>query len=90
MEGASECERVRQDVSAYLDGELAQERAAEVERHLQACASCRAAYARERALKARLKSRGRAPAPPDVARRIRDRLLEEDERESGGPGGASK
>ncbi len=89
MDGASECERVLRDVSAYLDGELTEERAAQVARHLETCAPCGAAYREERALKARLKARKRVPAPPDVERRIRERLLEEDERESGGPGGAS-
>ena len=89
MDDASGCERVLRDVSAYLDGELAQERAAEIERHLESCVSCRAAYERERALVARVKTRKVTPAPPDVARRIRERLLEEDEREGGGPGGAS-
>ena len=83
------CERVLRDVSAYLDGELAQERAAELARHLETCASCRRAYERERALKARLKARRRPPVPPEVERRIRERLLAEDEGEGGDPGAAS-
>jgi len=39
---AMKCSKVRKLVSAYLDGELGEARAREVEAHLAACSDCRA------------------------------------------------
>ncbi len=66
------------ELSAYLDGELTSEGAARVARHLEGCTACSVRYESEKALLIRLRHRRRGPAPPDVARRIRQRLLEED------------
>lgn len=44
------CTGVRDDLIAWLDGELEVARAREVQRHVQGCSSCEAAAARPRAL----------------------------------------
>ncbi|HTZ77611.1 MAG TPA: anti-sigma factor [Stellaceae bacterium] len=52
-------------LSAYIDGELATDRAADVERHLKDCAECRAFYDAERRMSAVIRNEGerfRAPA----------------------------
>ena len=45
------CERARQDLSAWIDGELAPAEQAATETHLQTCASCRSAAADLRAIR---------------------------------------
>jgi anti-sigma factor RsiW len=61
------CEDPR--LSAYLDGELSAEEAAEVERHLAECATCRARLrALERIAKTLRRARPAAPAANPVIR----------------------
>jgi RNA polymerase sigma-70 factor (ECF subfamily) len=73
------CEEARSEVSAYLDGELPAERAALLEAHLGACATCPPLY---QALVGVTTSLGslRDPdsvVPPALAERVRARLEEE-------------
>jgi len=70
-----------EDLTALLDGALPSDRAAEVERHLAACAACRADERRLRGAVAALAS---LPPPPDLppffGARLEARLREERER----------
>lgn len=70
-----ECERARDLIDAYLDRELALEVSAEVERHLETCAACRALYEGRRTLSAHLKEPAlHAAAPERLRRRIADAI----------------
>jgi len=66
-------------LSAYIDGELAADRAADVERHLRECAECGALYDAERRMSAVIRNEGerfRAPA------HLRARIVSEIDRKS--------
>lgn len=81
-----ECDEVVREMSAYVDGELNVERAAEVALHLVRCAPCRARYESESALVKRIRGGSTSPAPQEVRRGIIERLLEEDRRDRGDDG----
>jgi anti-sigma factor (TIGR02949 family) len=64
----------------YLDGELTEDRAAEVRRHLDHCAPCLKVSDFEAAYVRFLEARTRAQRAPDTLRkRVLERLLFEDE-----------
>ncbi len=70
-------------ISPYLDGELAQEKVAEVERHLESCEACRALVEGERAVSGAVRHHGerfRAPA------HLKARVLTEVKRRGRGSG----
>ena len=70
-----ECETIRQLLPAYGDNELSVESAVEVERHLHACARCRAALARQRTFSETVgRLYPRAPLPPGLEDRVRRTL----------------
>jgi anti-sigma factor RsiW len=70
-----ECERARELIDAYLDRELAVEVSAEIERHIETCAACRARHEGRRALSAHLKEPALYVAAPDsLRRRIADAI----------------
>ncbi len=56
-----------EDLSAYLDGELAPARRSEVEAHLVSCPSCPKELARLRGASAAFKAQGRPAAPAGLA-----------------------
>ena len=70
------CRQVASRLYEYLDGELTPEMAARIRDHLADCAPCFSRFSFEeaflRVLQARNAGRG---APPDLRRRILDRLL---------------
>ena len=81
----NECERIREQFSAYLDGELTETEAETVRAHLDACPACRAEYAAWLALSEALEP-GELPeglhesvmaklAPDIAARRKKQRLV---------------
>jgi anti-sigma factor RsiW len=73
-----ECDRARQLIDAYVDRELAVELSAEIERHIEDCAACRARYECRRALSAQLHDPALyAPAPEQLRRRIVDAIAAE-------------
>jgi predicted anti-sigma-YlaC factor YlaD len=63
------CDRSREELSAGLDGEAAPGRSAELSRHLEVCADCRAWAADSRALHRSLRL-GPAPEVPDLTAAI--------------------
>jgi len=74
-----DCTHIRSLVSPYIDGELAAEKAAEVERHLESCEACRALIEGERRVSVAVRHHGerfRAPA------HLKARVLSEVERRS--------
>jgi anti-sigma factor (TIGR02949 family) len=80
---AMDCTHIRSLVSPYIDGELAAEKAAEVERHLESCEACRALVEDERRVSAAVRHHGerfRAPA------HLKARVLSEVGRRSRGSG----
>jgi anti-sigma factor RsiW len=66
-----ECEAARQELNAYVDGELAPEERMAIERHLEGCAACRAESELLRLVTQSLSLVPR-PEPPEA---MRQRLL---------------
>jgi len=80
-----DCNQSQNLLSGYIDGELAEDRVALIEQHLESCASCRALYANERRMSEFLRTQGerfRAPAHlkaairSEIERRARPRFAE--------------
>src|SRR5579863_5987976 len=80
-----DCNQSQNLLSGYIDGELAEDRVALIEQHLETCASCRALYANERRMSEFLRTQGerfRAPAHlkaairSEIGRRARPRFAE--------------
>jgi anti-sigma factor RsiW len=67
------CLEVRDSLSAWLDGELAPEVQALVDRHLESCAGCRRELAQLQALDQALGAL-ETPAPAGLPERVRARL----------------
>jgi anti-sigma factor RsiW len=75
---AVECERARKLIDAYVDRELAVDVSAEIERHIETCAACRALSESRHALSAHLKDPALHLAAPDgLRRRIADAIAAE-------------
>ncbi|HUP01038.1 MAG TPA: zf-HC2 domain-containing protein [Gemmatimonadota bacterium] len=66
----SECREIRGRCYPYLDGELDDSRAAEVEAHLAGCESCEGFYAGKRRLLQKIVAAGRQPAPAALRERV--------------------
>ncbi len=67
------CETVSNRLGAYLDGELGEQEAAEVGRHLEACPRCAAELEALRELDEALGELKGPMVPPDFARRVREK-----------------
>jgi anti-sigma factor RsiW len=77
-----DCSRIRNYVHGYIDRELDPVVASEIERHLEGCASCRQAYARQSMLQAAVKRHAAYhAAPASLAGRIRAKAPGTDARE---------
>ena len=81
------CERTRDNLVAYLDGEPTAEQRAEIEAHIQLCPQCAAELQRLRAVRADLSlavpaGLEQVQLSPDAAERIRARLRREGQRRS--------
>jgi anti-sigma factor RsiW len=72
------CEETRELLDAFHDGELQPATLAAVETHLRTCPSCSAALAAHEALREKVRSLGRTPAPKDLGAKIRKLLSESD------------
>ncbi len=73
------CEETRELLDAFHDdGELQPATLAAVETHLRTCPSCSAALAAHEALRAKVRSLARTPAPEQLAAKIRKSLTELD------------
>src|SRR5512138_1408770 len=76
--GAMKCEETRELLDAFHDGELQPATHAAVEAHLRTCPSCSAALAAHEAVRAKVRSLGRTPAPDHLAATIRKSLTQSD------------
>lgn len=75
------CDRVIEELSAYLDGELNAAETAEVRAHLDGCAQCRADLDSLRQAAEGVKALPRATAPADLRDKVMTRLEAEPARE---------
>jgi anti-sigma factor RsiW len=75
---AMKCEETRELLDAFHDGELQPATHAAVEAHLRTCPSCSAALAAHEAVRDKVRSIGRTPAPEILAAKIRRSLTESD------------
>lgn len=69
-----ECEEAIRRLAEYLDGELQEGEADELERHLETCRSCWSRAEFERQLRERMAALGEDDVRPAFERRIRDLL----------------
>lgn len=68
------CERARELLGAYVDGELEKGDAAAVAAHLETCAHCREVAGDIRHIGSAMVRLGREPAPPELLARVRSSL----------------
>ncbi|HVE14767.1 MAG TPA: zf-HC2 domain-containing protein [Elusimicrobiota bacterium] len=61
----------KEDLSAYLDGELPAPRRTAVESHLESCGECREELARIKRAQTAFRAHGRLPAPAGLERSLR-------------------
>lgn len=66
------CDEVLEHLFEYLDRELDQETAAEIEHHLEHCRSCFSRAEFERRLKARVRNASSSPASERLRARIKE------------------
>src|SRR5947209_99627 len=74
-----QCERARELLSPYLDGELSAEERRAVAAHVEGCRSCSAQVDDFRRIGRTLAEAGREPAPKALALRVRANLAREAE-----------
>jgi anti-sigma factor RsiW len=68
------CRTILRDISAYLDGELDATACKDIERHCQACSSCRELVDGLRDTIGLCRNAGRTPLPDAVRQRARDSI----------------
>ncbi|MBT9332127.1 zf-HC2 domain-containing protein [Paracidobacterium acidisoli] len=73
----SQCKSVRAQFSSYLDGALTGVAMQAIARHLEECSECDAEFDGWRRMQRALVNLGPAPAPPDLALRLRVALSQE-------------
>jgi anti-sigma factor RsiW len=78
-----QCERARELLSPYLDGELSMEERRAVAAHIEGCRACSAQAADFQRIGRTLAEAGREPAPKALALRVRANLARESEAEAG-------
>ena len=71
-----QCDRARDDLSAFLDGELAEPQARELGAHLQQCPACAELLADYRRFSRHLRIAGREPVPDAMPARVHATLIE--------------
>jgi anti-sigma factor RsiW len=77
------CARSREELAAYLDGELAPNERSELEAHLAGCAACRAELEAERRLSGVLMALPALEPPPDFEARFWARIAREQDAPAG-------
>lgn len=68
------CSETLAQLTAYLDGELGEERLDEIKDHLERCLSCDDRACFEEKLKELVRSRCQESMPPDLLAKIRARI----------------
>jgi len=82
----SDCEETIERLYHYLDGELTDERRAEIKRHLDECGPCLGAYDFEFELRQVIALRCRDRVPESLVVRVRAALAAEERRGAEGGG----
>lgn len=72
------CDQVVAALWDFIDGELVDERAAQIRAHLDVCAHCYPAFDFQRAFVGFLREHARSPVPPGLRRQLFERLLREE------------
>ena len=81
-EAGADCEETIERLYHYLDGELTDERRADISRHLDECSPCLDAYDFEAELRHVIAHRCRDHVPETLLARVREALDEEERRGS--------
>lgn len=81
-ESGADCEETIERLYHYLDGELTDERRAEISQHLDDCSPCLQAYDFEADLRQVIAHRCKDHVPESLRARVRDALAEEERRGS--------
>ncbi len=81
-ESGAGCEETIETLYHFLDGELTDERRAEIERHLDACGPCVRAYGFEAELRQVIANKCRDHVPASLVSRVHAALVEEEHRRS--------
>ncbi len=76
------CDETIERLYFYLDGELTEERRAEISRHLDLCGPCVGAYGFESELRKVIASRCKDHVPEELITRVADALNEEHSRQA--------
>jgi len=83
-ESGFDCNETIERLYHYLDGELTDERRAEIKDHLDECSPCLDAFDFEAELRSVVANRCKDHVPDALRQRVRDALLEEERRERSG------
>jgi mycothiol system anti-sigma-R factor len=81
-----DCSETIERLYGYLDGELTEERRTEIQHHLDECPPCLKAYDFEAELRVVVADRCRDHVPPSLVQRVKDALVDEEQRQGPGPG----
>ncbi len=76
--GEIDCVGVVEQLYEYIDEELDEETVEKIRAHLELCKKCYPHYNFEKAFLRFLSERGRVGAPPELKRKIFQRILEEE------------
>ncbi len=77
-----DCDDTIERLYRYLDGELTDDRRANIKRHLDECAPCLGAFDFEAELRVVISSRCKDHVPDSLRERVHEALLEEERRQS--------
>ena len=69
-----DCRQCRNRLNAFLDGEVSEEEAADIEEHLSGCRACRTEYKALQRTAEAVRALPRQKAPDDLAENVRDNL----------------
>ncbi|HZU81123.1 MAG TPA: mycothiol system anti-sigma-R factor [Acidimicrobiales bacterium] len=82
-ESGADCEETVQRLYTYLDGELTDERRAEIKKHLDDCSPCLQAFDFEAELRIVIASKCKDHVPEHLIVRVREVIAEEERRSTG-------
>jgi mycothiol system anti-sigma-R factor len=82
-----DCNETIERLYHYLDGELTDERRAEIREHLDDCSPCLSAYDFEADLRKVISNRCKDHVPDSLRQRVHDAIQEEERRQASGRSG---
>jgi len=83
-ESEVDCNETIERLYHYLDGELTDERRAEIKEHLDECSPCLGAFDFELELRQVIANRCKDHVPDSLRKRVHDAISEEERREASG------